>query len=91
MASGIFLLFQPGLIKTATLFIVIFDLATIFAFGLLYQKSKQKAPPQMNLEEIFEQSWSEIVFKRLGLNPEQIPPDVKNEPETFFKSVFGTK
>jgi len=88
LASGIFLLFQPGLIKTATLFIVIFDLATIFAFGLLYQKSKQKAPPQMNLEEIFEQSWSKIVFKRLGLNPEQIPPDVKNEPETFLNQFL---
>ncbi|MBM3245410.1 MAG: hypothetical protein FJZ15_06430, partial [Candidatus Omnitrophica bacterium] len=78
--SGIYLLFQPGLIKAATLFIVAFDLATIFIFYLIYQKSKLKMPQQMSLPEILEQDWADMIWKRLGINPKQVPQEVKDEP-----------
>jgi len=82
--SGIYLLFQPGLIKAATLFIVAFDLTTIFVFYLTYQKSKKKMPQQMNLPEILEQDWADMIWKRLGINPEQVPQDVKDQPEIYL-------
>ena len=87
--SGIYLLFQPGLTKAATIFLVAFDLATIFAFYLIYQKSKRKSPQEMSLAEIFEQDWSDIIFKRVGLNPEQIPQDVKDQPETYLDNYLA--
>ena len=86
--SGIYLLFQPGLVKAASLFIVAFDLATIFVFYLIYQKSKKKMPQQMSLPEVLEQDWADMIWKRLGINPDQVPPDVKDQPEIYLDNFL---
>ncbi|MFH0852042.1 MAG: ATP-dependent Clp protease ATP-binding subunit [bacterium] len=80
----IYLLFQPGMAKIASIGLVGFDIATIFVFLLFYRIAKQRAPSELSLKEIFEQPWADIVCERLGLQKQQIPQNVLQEPEKFL-------
>jgi len=84
LASGIYILLQPGIIKITTFFIVVLDLATIFAFTLFYKKSRNKTPEQMNLKEIFAQPWANIIWERIGFKHEAVPGNVLSQPEKFL-------
>jgi ATP-dependent Clp protease ATP-binding subunit ClpA len=88
LVSSVYLLFQPGLVKLATLLIVGFDLVTIFIFWSFYQKSRKKMPQEMSLDEILDQEWADMIWKRLGINPETVPQDVKDRPENYLDNFL---
>ncbi|MDD5590201.1 MAG: ATP-dependent Clp protease ATP-binding subunit [Candidatus Portnoybacteria bacterium] len=90
-ASSIYSLLQPFGEKSDFLLLIIFHLATIVAFGLFYEKSRQKLPTQMTLEEVFQQDWSATIWERLGVKIEELTDKIIEEPKKFLNDFLNEK